>query len=237
MVDVPPNGLLLVVAPPNRLLLVVAPPDWLLLVVAPPNRLLLVVAPKKIPGELAFEVLSLIDITLEPKRPPFGVAIEASLLDDVAFEPKRPGDGVLDVLLLEDTRSKTEKLPAINTGFVVAIELPAEGEWVDALLPEGAEFEPNRPPPRDDGLDVPNTGPLLAKEPKEPPVLTAPVLVVRSLASGKGDDKTPKLRVVEPLVGSAVFFDDSVFVRDPSVDDPNVPLVDGSKTGRPVPTA
>ena len=121
-------------------------------------------------------------------------------MDDVAFEPKRPGDGVLDVLLLEDTRSKTEKLSAINAGFVVAIGLPVEGDWVDALLPEGAEFEPNRPSPRDDGL------------PKKPPKPKAPVLVVRSLTSGKGDDKTPKLRVVEPLVGSAVFFDDSVFV-------------------------
>ena len=178
----------------------------------PSNASLLAVAPKKLLGALAFEVLSLIDIKLEPERPPFVIALEASLLDEVVFEPKRPGGGVLDVLLLEDTRLKIEKSSAINAGFVVAIELPVEEEWVDALLLEGAEFEPKRPPPRDDGLDVPNTGPLLAEEPKKPPVLTAPVLVVVSLASGKGEDKSPKLKVVEPLVGSVMFFDDSIFV-------------------------
>ena len=82
-------------------------------------------------------------MALEPKRPPFGVAFETSLLKDVAFEPKRGRDGVLDVSLLGDTPLEPEKIPTVDEGLVDPNKLLLEGSWVDALLPEGAEFESN----------------------------------------------------------------------------------------------
>lgn len=82
-------------------------------------------------------------MVLEPNRPPFGVAFETSLLEDVAFEPNRPGDGVLDVSLLGDMPFQPEKMPTVDEDLVDPNELLLEGGWVDALLPEGAEFEPN----------------------------------------------------------------------------------------------
>lgn len=88
-------------------------------------------------------------MALEPNRPPFGVASETSLLEDVAFEPNRPRDGVLDVSLLGDTPLEPEKLPTVDEGLVDPNKLLLEGGWVDALLPEGAQFEPNGWPPGD----------------------------------------------------------------------------------------
>lgn len=88
-------------------------------------------------------------MALEPNRPPFGVAFETSLFDDVAFEPNRPRDGVLDVSLLGDTPVKPEKIPTVDEGLVVPNNPLLEGGWVDALLPGGAEFEPNRLPTGD----------------------------------------------------------------------------------------
>lgn len=169
------------------------------------------VVPQESPVELAFEVLSLADMTLEPNRPPFGVGFETSLLKDVALELKRPGDGVLYVSLLEDMPLKPEKLSAVDEGFVMPNMLLVRGDWVDALLPEGAELVPNRPPPGDNGLDVPNRGPLLTEEPKKLPVLTTRVLVVWFVASGNEEDNESKLKVLEPLVAPAALFDDSVF--------------------------
>jgi hypothetical protein len=88
-------------------------------------------------------------MALEPNRPPFGVAFETSLLEDVAFEPNRHRDGVLDVSLLGDPPLEPEKLPTVDEGLVDPNKLLLEGGWVDALLPEGAEFEPNGLPPGD----------------------------------------------------------------------------------------
>ena len=177
----------------------------------PLDASLFAVVPKESPVELAFEMLSLGNMTLEPNKPPSGVAFETSLLEDLAFELKRAGDGVLDVSLLEDTRLKPEKPPAVDEGFVAPNELLVEGDWVDALLPEGVEFVPNRPLPGDDRLEVPNRGPLFAEELKKLPVLTARVLAVRFVASGEEEDNESKLKVFEPLVASAVLLDDSVF--------------------------
>ena len=187
------------------------PEKRVVLVDLPLDAFLLAVVLKESPVELAFEVLSLADMTLEPNRPPFGVAFETSLLEDVAFELKRPGDGGLDVSLLKGMPLKAEKLPAVDEGFVIPNVLLVAGDWVDALLPEGIEFVPDRSPPGDNGLDIPNREPLLAEEPKKLPVLRMGVLVVRFVASGEEDNES-KLKVFEPLVASAVLFDASVFV-------------------------
>ena len=88
-------------------------------------------------------------MALEPNRPPFGVAFETSLLEDVASEPNRPRNGFLDVSLLVDTPLEPEKIPTVDEGLVVPNKLLPVGGWVDALLPEGAEFESNRLPPGD----------------------------------------------------------------------------------------
>lgn len=89
------------------------------------------------------------DMALEPNRPPFGVAFETSRLEDVAFEPNRRRDGVLDVSLWGDTPLEPEKLPTVDEGSADPNKLLHERGWVDALLPAGAKFEPNRPPPGD----------------------------------------------------------------------------------------
>lgn len=91
-------------------------------------------------------------MALEPNRPLFGVAFETSLLEDVAFEPNRRTDDVLDVLLLGFTPLEPEKIPTVDEGLVDPNKLLLEGGWVDALLPEGAEFEPNRLPSGDSVL-------------------------------------------------------------------------------------
>ena len=88
-------------------------------------------------------------MALEPNKPPSGVAFETSLLEDVAFELNRRRDGFLDVSLLGDTPLEPEKIPTVDEGLVDPNKLLLEGGWVDALLPEGAEFEPNRLPPGD----------------------------------------------------------------------------------------
>ena len=81
---------------------------------------LFAVVPKGLPVELAFEMLSLADMTVEPNRPPVGVAFETSLSKDVACELNPwPGDGVLDVSLLGYTPLKPEKPPAVDEGFIV----------------------------------------------------------------------------------------------------------------------
>ena len=82
---------------------------------------------------------------------------------------------------------------------------------MDALLLEDVVFAPNRPCPGDNGLDVPNREPPLAGMLKRLPVLTARVLVVRFMALGKEEDVESKFKVFDPLVASAVLFDDSVF--------------------------
>ena len=94
-----------------------------------------------------------------PNRPPFNEAFETPLLEDVAFEPNRPRDGVLDVSVLGDTPSEPEKIPTVDEDMVVPNKLLLEegwpnklllgGDWSNALLPESAEFEPNRLPPGD----------------------------------------------------------------------------------------
>jgi len=88
-------------------------------------------------------------MALELNRPPFVVAFETSPLDDVAFEPDRRRDGILDVSLLGDTPLEPEKIPTVEEGWAVPNKTPLEGGWGNALLPEGAEFEPNRVPPGD----------------------------------------------------------------------------------------
>ena len=117
-------------------------------------------------------------MALKSNRPAFGVAFETSLLEDVALEPNTPRDGVLDVSLLGDTPLEPEKTATVDENLVVPNKLLLEGGWVDALLPEGAEFEPNRLPPGDSvffcdsSIDDPNVQLLLpgtllvAEEPK-----------------------------------------------------------------------
>jgi len=106
-------------------------------------------------------------MAIEPNRPPFGAAFETSLLKDVVFEPNRPRGGVLDVSLLGHTPLEPEKLPTVDEGLVDPNKLLLEGGWVDALLPEGAEFEPNGLPPGDSvffwdqSVDDPNVQLLL----------------------------------------------------------------------------
>ena len=120
--------------------------------------------PNRPPLGVAFETSLLTDVSFEPNRPPFGVAFETSLLTDVSFEPNRPPfdvvsetpllvdvafesnrrrDGVLDVSLLGDTPLEPEKISTVDEGLVDPNKLLLEGGWVNALLPEGAEFEPN----------------------------------------------------------------------------------------------
>ncbi len=70
-------------------------------------------------------------------------------MEDAAFKPNRRRDGVLDVSLLGDTPLGPEEIPTGNEGLGDPNKLLLEGGWVDALLPEGAKFEPNELPPGD----------------------------------------------------------------------------------------
>ena len=82
-------------------------------------------------------------MALKPNRPPLGVASETSLLEDAAFEPNRLMDGVFNVSLLGDTPLEPEEIPSVDEGLVDPNKLILAGRWVVALLPEGAESEPN----------------------------------------------------------------------------------------------
>ena len=72
---------------------------------------------------------------------PFGVAIETPLLEDVALRPNRRKDGGVDVSLLGETLLEPERIPTVDEGLVNPDKLLLDGSWVDALLPEGAEFD------------------------------------------------------------------------------------------------
>lgn len=61
------------------------------------------------------------------------VAFETPLLEDVTFGLNR----------------HSEKIPIVDGDLVVLNILLLGGRWVDALLLEGAEFGPNKVPPRD----------------------------------------------------------------------------------------
>ena len=106
-------------------------------------------APRLKPVELAFEAGSLANMALEPNGPPFGVAFETPLWGDVVFEPNRLRDGDLDVSLSGDKLSKPEDTSNVDEGLAVPNNVVHERVWVDALSIEGAEFGPNRLPPRD----------------------------------------------------------------------------------------
>lgn len=189
---------------------------------------LFAVVPKRLPAELAFEMLSWADMALKLKTPPFVVALGMSPLEDVAYALNRPGGGGLDVSLLGDMPLKPEKLPTVDEGFAASNELLVDGDGVDTFFPKGVEFVSNRPLPADNGFDIPNRGPLLVGKLENLPVLAVRVSVVPFVASSKDEDNEFKLKDFEALVASAVLFDCSVFFWDPSVDDPKAPVVDGS---------
>lgn len=88
-------------------------------------------------------------MALAPNRPPIGVAFETPPLEDVAFEPNKPRDKGLDVSLLGDTIWGSEKIPSVDGDLVIPSKVLLGESCKDALLLEGAKFEPNRLPPRD----------------------------------------------------------------------------------------
>ena len=90
----------------------------------------------------------MLDVVLKLKGLPFGVAFETLLLEDVVFKPNRFEDGVLVTSLLGDTPLEPEKIPTVDEGVVDPNKPLPKGGWVDVLLPEIAEMEPNRLPPR-----------------------------------------------------------------------------------------
>ena len=115
----------------------------------PEKSVMLGAVPKSRPVVIVFETDSGATVVLAPNKPPFDVTFEISLLDAEAFEPNRLRDEDLGASLLGDTPSEAGNIPNFDEDSVVPDILLLGGGWVDALLTEGVEFDPDRLPDRD----------------------------------------------------------------------------------------
>ena len=91
---------------------------------------------------LVFETGSLATAALAPNRPRSGDAVEMRLLEDVAFEPTGLRDEDLGGSFLGDAPSEAGNIPNVDEGSGSPDLLLLRGDWVDASLTEGVEFDP-----------------------------------------------------------------------------------------------
>ena len=115
------------------------------------------------------------------------VAFETPLLEDVTFGLNR----------------HSEKIPIVDGDLVVLNILLLGGRWVDALLLEGAEFEPNKVPPGDSVFFRESR----IDDPKVQSLLLETLLVAeesRSAKFGTPDSCLASLVSVSPLFAAIV---------------------------------